>query len=280
MDFFTYRFNRKELLEKAEKLAKEYQNASPFPHIIIDNFFPDEILEQVLEEFPSANQINWYRYNSPNERKLACRKEEEFGNKTLHFIHLLNSSIFMEFLEKLTGIEHLIPDQNLEGGGLHQIMPGGLLKIHADFNLHPCTKLNRRLNVLIYLNKDWKEEYGGHFELWDKQMKKCEVKVLPVFNRMAIFSTTSTSYHGHPNPLTCLEGMSRKSIAMYYYTNGRPQHEILEGLETHTTLFKARDKNEKIAINWRVELIAFAKQITPPILYRTIGNLVKKNQRS
>jgi Rps23 Pro-64 3,4-dihydroxylase Tpa1-like proline 4-hydroxylase len=277
MDFFTYRFDRKEFLEKAEKLANQYQNASPFPHIIIDNFFPDEILEQVLEEFPSATQINWYRYNSPNERKLACSKEEEFGNKTLHFIHLLNSSIFLEFLEKLTGIKNLIPDQSLEGGGLHQIMPGGLLKIHSDFNVHPRTKLNRRLNVLIYLNKDWKEEYGGHFELWDKQMKKCEVKVLPVFNRMAIFSTTSTSYHGHPNPLTCPEGMSRKSIAMYYYTNGRPQHEIQEGLEAHTTLFKARDKNEKIAINWRIELIAFAKQITPPILYRKLANLVKKN---
>ncbi|MCS7004270.1 MAG: 2OG-Fe(II) oxygenase [Cytophagales bacterium] len=277
MNFYEYRFNRQELLQKAEELAPQYQKAYPFPHIVIDNFFDDKILEQVLEEFPDAHQIDWQRYNSPNERKLACNKEEEFGNKTLHFIHMLNSSIFIEFLEKLTGIQNLIPDQNLIGGGLHQILPGGLLKIHADFNLHPKTKLSRRLNVLIYLNKNWKEEYGGHFELWDTEMKACRVKVLPIFNRMAIFSTTSTSYHGHPDPLTCPEGMSRKSIAMYYYTNGRPENEIIAGLEEHTTIFKPRDQNEKIAKNWRVIALKIARETIPPFIYRKLSKWAGKS---
>ena len=77
------------------------------------------------------------------------------------------------------------------GAGQHEIKPGGLLKIHADFNKHNISGLDRRLNVLVYLNKDWKEEYGGHFELWDKDMKHCVKKILPTFNTMAIFSTTS-----------------------------------------------------------------------------------------
>ncbi len=119
-------------------------------------------------------------------------------------------------------------------------MPGGLLKIHADFNKHPVTQLDRRLNVLVYLNKDWEEAYGGHFELWDKNMEKAEVRILPIFNRMAVFSTTSYSYHGHPDPLTCPADRSRKSIALYYYTNGRPAEEIDPKLGSHSTLFRVR----------------------------------------
>ena len=106
----------------------------------------------------------------------------------------------------------MIPDPSFDGGGLHQILPGGFLKVHADFNKHDKTKLDRRLNVLIYLNKNWKEEYGGHFELWDRTMHHSEIRILPIFNRMAIFSTTDSSFHGHPDALKCPEGMTRKWI--------------------------------------------------------------------
>jgi Rps23 Pro-64 3,4-dihydroxylase Tpa1-like proline 4-hydroxylase len=93
--------------------------------------------------------------------------------------------------------------------------------VHADFNRHEKLNLDRRLNLLLYLNRDWKEEYGGHLQLWTRDMGRCVVKVLPVFNRCVVFSTTDFSYHGHPDPLTCPPGRTRKSIAMYYYTNGR-----------------------------------------------------------
>jgi Rps23 Pro-64 3,4-dihydroxylase Tpa1-like proline 4-hydroxylase len=164
------------------------------------------------------------------------------------------------FLQELTGIEGLIPDPYFIGGGLHQIMPGGFLEVHADFNRHTKLKLDRRLNVLLYLNHDWKEEYGGHFELWNKDMSAMVHKILPLFNRMAMFSTTSTSFHGNPTPVACPPGGSRKSIAVYYYTNGRPEEERNEG---HDTLFQARNG---VAKSRPSRLKGIIRSITPPII--------------
>ena len=146
----------------------------------------------------------------------------------------MNSHPVLQFLEKLTGIGGLIPDPSFAGGGCHQIEPGGKLQVHVDFNKLQPANLDRRINLLIYLNKDWKEEYGGHFELWDAEGKACVKRVLPLFNRCVVFSTTQTSYHGHPHPLTCPEGWTRKSIALYYYTNGRDDGHASDG---HSTVF-------------------------------------------
>src|SRR5690606_7951229 len=123
-----------------------------------------------------------------------------------------------------------------------------------------------RLNILIYLNKDWEESYGGHFELWDKDMKECQQKILPVFNRMAMFSTTSHSYHGHPNPLTCPDDRSRKSIALYYYSNGRPQHEIDAFNTEHSTIFVGRTEKEQSNIKKSTQEPISLRDIIPPIL--------------
>ena len=120
---------------------------------------------------------------------------------------------------------------------MHQIQKHGFLKIHADFNWNRFLKLNRRVNLLIYLNKSWKEEYGGHLELWNREMSECVERILPVFNRCVIFNTSDFSYHGHPDPLTCPDGWTRKSLAVYYYTNGRPQE---EQSDIHCTIFKRR----------------------------------------
>ncbi len=248
----------------------EYLNADPFPSIYFDDFFIAHKLKEILNEFPDLSKGADYKFNDPNQIKLASKGEYRFGEKTRQFMHYLNSQPFLEFLSNLTGIENLIPDPFFDGGGCHQIQPGGLLKIHADFNKHPKTKLDRRLNVLIYLNEDWHEEYGGHFELWDKEMKESKKKILPVFNRMAMFSTTSQSYHGHPNPLTCPPDRTRKSLALYYYTNGRPKEELLEGLEDHTTLFKHR-KDDKKPTSFK----EFVRLLTPPIIINGLNKLRK-----
>jgi Rps23 Pro-64 3,4-dihydroxylase Tpa1-like proline 4-hydroxylase len=147
----------------------------------------------------------------------------------------------LQFLEKLTGIEGLIPDPYFGGAGPHQIEPGGFLKIHADFNWHPLLKLDRRLNLIVYLNRDWREEYGGHIELWDRGMTRAEQKVLPVWNRTIVFNTTDFSYHGHPTPLACPAGMTRKSVSFYYYSNGRPAE---ERSAPHDTLFRKTHEHE------------------------------------
>jgi hypothetical protein len=221
----------------AEALHPKYISADPFAHIVIDDFLPPDLLEPVLGEFPGPDAIDWKRFKDGTGRKLATRDEAQLGPHSLALIHHLNSSRFLRVLEALTGIEGLIPDPHLEGGGLHQIERGGYLKVHADFNRHEKLGLDRRLNLLLYLNKDWKEEYGGHLELWTPEMDRCAHKVLPVFNRCVVFSTTDYSYHGHPEPLTCPDGRSRKSIALYYYTNGRPEAEVSR---SHSTLYQRR----------------------------------------
>jgi Rps23 Pro-64 3,4-dihydroxylase Tpa1-like proline 4-hydroxylase len=175
----------------------------------------------------------------------------------------------LDFLETLTGIQGVISDPHFVGGGLHQIVPGGKLDVHADFNRHNKLKIDRRINVLVYMNKDWHEEYGGHFELWDKEMKQAEAKILPLFNRCAIFSTTSTSYHGHPTPLSCPPDRTRKSIATYYYTAGRPEEEVNAD---HSTLFQRRpeDKEVPAVVSKTKELL---RGLTPPLLYDALKSL-------
>lgn len=225
------------LNQLARNYHETYINSQPFPHIVFDNFLPELILEKVRQEFPQVNAIDWQKFEEKPEKKLASKNELQMGEMTRILLYQLNSSIFLQFLETLTGIDGLIPDPYFEGGGLHQIERGGYLKIHADFNWHSKLRLDRRLNVIIYLNKNWQEEYGGHLQLWDKSMSSCVKKILPIFNRCVIFNTTDFSYHGHPEPLNCPEGQTRKSLALYYYSNGRPPAEISRA---HSTLFWAR----------------------------------------
>ena len=266
-----------ELIQFAKDNHSKYKNADPFPSIYFDNFFNEEFLSDVLEEFPTLGDKSDIKYNNPNEVKLASRGEQKFGKKTKVLMHFLNSEPFLNFLSELSGIQKLLPDPYFEGGGCHQIKPGGMLKIHADFNKHALTGLDRRLNFLIYLNKDWKEEYGGHFELWNEDMSESRAKILPLFNRVAMFSTTDFSYHGHPDKLTCPPDRSRKSLALYYYTNGRPKEEVNEGLEDHTTLFKERKgvKSESRMSTYN-KIVNLAIDLMPPILYRTIRKIRNK----
>ena len=233
-----------DLAQLAKSLNHNYMKAEPFPHCIIDDLINPELLSQIFNEFLIKNG-NHIDFNNPNEKKIALNDWEKFGPQTEKVIKYLNSKTFVSFLERLTGIENLISDNYLEGGGLHQINRGGFLKIHADFNKHTSLDLDRRLNVLIYLNKDWQSEWGGDFEMWSKDVSSCIKKVSPIFNRTVVFSTTDFSYHGHPNPLMCPKGFSRKSIALYYFTDGRPTNEIQEGFEYHSTLFVKRKISKK-----------------------------------
>ncbi len=221
--------------------AKHYQRAMPFPHIVVDDFFDPALLDKVLAEFPAPEALHWKRFQAPQEIKLASKEEQGLGFITRLLIYHLNAAPFLHFLSMLTGIENIIADPYLEGGGLHQIKSGGKLGIHADFNKHKRCQLDRRLNLLLYLNKEWDESYGGHLELWDREMTACQQRILPIFNRVVIFSTTDFTYHGHPNPLTCPADRTRKSLALYYYTHGRPASEVNE---KHNTLFKARPNEQ------------------------------------
>lgn len=233
------------LIETATQFRQDYMGARPFPNIVFENFFEPNFLKSVLGEFPDLSQHNAKQFENAFEKKWAGNGEALFGENTKSLMNYLNSEPFLRFLQELTGIkETLIGDPYYVGGGQHEIKRGGLLKVHVDFNKHPLLGLDRRLNVLIYLNEDWQESFGGHFELWNKSMEQCEKKILPSFNKLAIFSTTDISYHGHPDPLMCPEDRSRKSLALYYYTNGRPKGEFRNASGQNTTIFKQR-KNQK-----------------------------------
>ena len=255
----------------AESAHAEYLAANPFPHIVFDNFFDPRLLDLVLEEFPKPGQIKWQRFDNAQEVKLASATEASFGPVTRLLFYHLNSITFLEFLSRVTGIENLIADPGFEDGGLHQIVPGGKLGVHADFNKHRRYGLDRRLNLLLYLNKNWKEEYGGQLELWDRDMTAKQAGVLPLFNRVMVFGTTDFTYHGHPDPLRCPEGMTRKSMALYYFSNGRPAEEVTGD---HSTVFRARDEAD-FRLTPQQRLRSMARDLTPPIVARQWRKLFK-----
>ncbi|MFM1872504.1 MAG: hypothetical protein RL398_1926 [Planctomycetota bacterium] len=265
-----YSFSLDTLKQRARDLGPVYRSAQPFPHIYIDDFFAPEAVEAALAEFPDKDKIRWQQFNAPQEVKLASRDERTMGSAARRLIWEMHSQPFIEFLEELTGIQGLVADPHLSGGGLHQILRGGKLGVHIDFNKQPKLRLDRRLNLLLYLNKDWKEEYGGHLELWNKDMTRCEKRILPIFNRVALFSTSEGSYHGHPDPLQCPEGWSRKSIALYYYTNGRPEE---EQAGEHSTVFRSRPG--EVLEKQRTPLRA--TDFVPPIVTRAVKRMLGRS---
>ena len=273
----TFCLNPEYLDDVATKYHEEYLQGNPFPHIVIDNFLPNNILEEILEEFPSPEQINWKKYDKAFEKKLGAASEIQMGEKTRFLLYQLNSSIFLNFIEKLTGVQQLIPDPFFDGAGLHQIQRGGFLKLHIDFNKHHKLPLDRRINLILYLNQDWKEEYGGALELWDQELQGCVKKIPPLFNRCVIFSTNDFTYHGHPEPLNCPEGITRKSIALFYYSNGRPPEEV--NRNTHGSDFYTNSGELYRETNKKYQGRNLIKQFIPPIIV-DIKNYISKKSTS
>lgn len=202
------------------ELRRVYQENSPYPHLVLDDFLNNETLENALADFSEIEKSDaWISYVHFNENKKGLNRIDALPPNLRSVIRQLNSPGFLRFLGELSGMENLISDDTYEGGGIHQCTTGGFLNIHADFTVHPHHRgWRRRINVIVYLGKDWQDEWGGHLELWNRGMTACEVRVAPAFNRCVIFNTDATSFHGHPDPLRCPEGCYRRSIALYYYT--------------------------------------------------------------
>ena len=272
MNYLSREFEN--LIEIAAKLKSNYQNAKPFPHIVIDNFFKEELLSEILKDFPDLSKLrNSKKYKNQSEFKFASnRGEKDLPYSIKNFLRYLNSQTFLEFLQELSSIEQpLIPDPHFLGGGLHETKRGGFLKIHTDFYKHYETGLDRRMNLLIFLNKEWDKEYQGGLEFWDKNIQTCHQNILPIFNRVVIFNTNDYSFHGVPTPLLCPSNMSRKSIAMYYYSNGRPQSEVRTTNFNISTNF-VEDKN-KIFPNFN--LSGFVKDLIPPMAFKIYKKLFR-----
>jgi hypothetical protein len=197
---------------------KRFLTGKPFPNIVIDDLFDTDFLNDIQNDYPGIDDISWWKYNNHFEKKLAFNDVKTLSKSIQDFFTIVNSWKFVKNLEILTGIPDLISDPSLHGGGLHRIEKGGKLDIHADFNYHKVTGWRRRLNMITFLNKEWKESYGGSIEFWNQDMSECVTKIPPFFNRTVIFMVDDDTWHGHPDPLSCPDSMVRRSLATYYYT--------------------------------------------------------------
>ena len=253
----------------AKPFGEAYQSRKPFPHGCFDNFLDPQILDRVreeLQELPEAATS----FNRDQERLKTSYIPERLPQYTRNLFYALNSRPVLAFVEQVTGIKGLIPDPYFSGGGIHVVANGGHLDIHADFNHHGALNLERRVNLLIYLNHDWREEYGGSFEVWSENMSEKVAGFVPIFNRMCMFSTSSESWHGNPEPVNHPDGQPRMSIALYYYTATWD-----DSRKSHTTLFRPRpgtaDKKDKL-----VARNALLRDVLPPVIFRRVAGPLRR----
>ena len=248
-----------------KELQEAYNAASPFPHIVIDDFLPAELLDRVLDYCSKiVRDEDSISFDRDQERFKTSYQPDRLPDDVRRLFYSFNSKPFIKLIENITGIKGLIPDPYFLGAGIHEIKQGGHLSVHADFNHHKPMNLERRINVLIYLNKDWKPEFGGGLELWNNTMTVREHDIVPLFNRCVIFNTTESSMHGNPQPICQPNGISRKSIALYYYTSTWDDQK-----RSRTTHFKVR-KDSKDRPDWRVKSQEFIGEFLPPFIARRI----------
>ncbi len=266
-DGYIY-FDEDECAAAGAALAETYQTAQPFPHIAVDDFLPPDFLRGLLGEFPD-NSRNSYFDRDQERYKYQTPPRDIPGRRLRNLVIELNSPAVLRFLEGMTGIKGLIADPYYIGGGLHETLKGGHLSVHADFNIHSELKVERRLNLLVYLNDDWLPEYGGDLELWDQKMEKRWEKIAPIIGRAVVFNTSLDSYHGQPDPLNCPEGRSRRSIATYYYTANEAG---IDALPARNTRFKPRPESADRK-DLHVQFDHMLRDWVPPRLYRYAARL-------
>lgn len=209
-----------ERLERAlPEVRARYRDASPFPHVVLDDVVRPAAMAAVYAEFDAIDDETWRSYVHVNERKYANTDPTTWGPVLQGLSQAFASDRFVAFLGRLSGFEGLQADLSLDGGGLHRSLSGGYLNVHADFTAHHTRQTwRRRVNLLLYINRDWDPAWGGDLELWSSDMTRCESRVVPRGNRLLLFSTAEDSYHGHPEPLACPPDMARQSLALYYFT--------------------------------------------------------------
>jgi hypothetical protein len=239
-----------------------YETAKPFPHACFNGLVSENLLERVLTEFPAPVDETWRRVEEPgysHNKMISSNFESQAGSRVKQLFAALNSGFFINCLENLTGITGLIPDPHGHAGGLHQYTRGGYLEVHTDFNYNPRLKLYRRVNLILYLNRDWKPEYGGGLLLRDKTGDH-SAEIFPGWNQMLISNIGPEAYHGFPTPLTCPDGVTRKSLAIWYYTADLPLRDSTNYV-FNPPHFEGRQSDRR--------LIRLAKAVLPPFLFRS-----------
>lgn len=259
-----------------EALCRQMQQAPAFPHFCTDDFLDDDFAEEIHAAFPSYQEAQrvGFSFDAVNERrKTQITDARRFPAPIRELHELLAGDDFVAQLSRMSGIERLLPDPLLTGGGIHETDHGGRLDVHVDFNVDERTGLHRRLNILVYFNKGWQEEWGGCLDLWDADVEHCVGRYAPVFNRAAGFATSAVSWHG-VTPVRCPRGQTRKSFAAYYYTAEPPPG--WDGVK-HSTVFRARpDEYWKGAIAMPAENVLRSTRATVGSVKRTVRRLLSR----
>jgi hypothetical protein len=229
------------LQDEADRLAARFRDARPFRHIVIDDFFSAETCARLLAEFPPFERGNARNEAGELGGKSTVEKIRELGSAYAQLDDLIQTSAFLDLIGRITGIPGLLYDPFYFGGGTHENREGQDLDAHVDFNRHPVERWHRRLNLIVYLNHEWQDAWGGSLELHsDPRTPDDRIeRVTPLYNRAVIFETTETSWHGFSRIALPTErkALSRKSIALYFYTTERPAQELAD---THSTIYVDR----------------------------------------
>lgn len=233
---------RQNALTDIDRLRAEFDTARPFPYLVIDNFLDSGFAGKVHDEARRTAANQDASNGITQSLKVACTDWGGFETQTHRLISYFNSETFIAQLGTIVGIPNLFGDPELEGGGIHMTRRGGFLKMHTDFNWHARLQADRRINILLYLNKDWRPDYRGELVLADLEHREVST-IEPIFNRLVIFNTNDLTLHGHPDPLMFPDEYPRTSIAMYYYSHGKPESERIRGRAT-TTRYLPRDKQD------------------------------------
>jgi Rps23 Pro-64 3,4-dihydroxylase Tpa1-like proline 4-hydroxylase len=206
-----------------ESLHQTFLSTPPCPMIVLDDFLPTNVAEDMQQECETIPEQRWTTFTRRDSHMKEC-VDLNAAPVATNVVNQLHSQAVMRWLSKLTGIAELMPDPYLTGAGYSKSYRGDSLKIHTDFNWNETIKMHRMLSFIIYLNKDWKDEYEGHLHFYDFQNEKLVQKISPVFNRAVIWLHHKKGFHGHPHPLTCPESMSRNAFRLFFYVSNA-QHD-------------------------------------------------------
>jgi 2-oxoglutarate-Fe(II)-dependent oxygenase superfamily protein len=247
--------------ETIDDIKTAYRDSKPFPHVVLDNLFFEQSLDPLLAEIAEMTREQWVNVDrDPRERTVRMRSAAEMGEAGAHILGIVHSAAFLYFLSEITGVGRLLPDPYLQGGGFAVMRRGDYFDVHADRNVAYDTGLSRRLAMIIFLNKSWKQEYNGQLELWSSDAKRCEVSIDPLFNRTVLFEVAYPNFHGVPAVLACPADRMRQSFIVYYHTAGIP---LQSAEKPHTTIFAPRFLGTP-----RLSVRSIAREITPPFLLR------------
>jgi hypothetical protein len=254
------------LTKSLDELLEDYRTAQPFPHVVLDNLFSSDTLDSLLEELPPASSPKWVNERHDRMIKSNLRSAVDLSDRSFLFAATLHSASFLYFISEITGIQALLPDPYLSGAGYHVIPSGGKFDVHADRNMDHFSGLERRLAMLVYLNKAWEPQFGGQLELWNQDATRCEKVIEPIFNRTVIFEIADKNFHA-VQPVNDRSGRKRISFAVYYHTVGR-------NVAFHSSLFAPEIYQGK-----GQHIRQAARELLPPVLFRGLKRLKSNIQR-